>query len=68
MGREWRGVWEGKDAPVGLDTRVDVDAAVAACREMLEKVRRDGKEGGREGLKVVPHREAGPYCCWFHLL
>ena len=48
------------DAPMGLETSVDVDKVVTVAAGSF-----DGNRGVGREAKILPHHEGGTYCCGF---
>ncbi|PVH80970.1 hypothetical protein DL98DRAFT_515098 [Cadophora sp. DSE1049] len=66
---EDEGTWEG--SPMGLVTGVDVEKVVGDAKRAVnagsveQKQNVDGEEGGKLKVQIIPHFEAGNYCCGF---
>lgn len=65
---ENEGMWEGM--PVGLGARFDVERVAREARsavnsEDLNKYKTTAKEEEKLRVQIVPHFEAGNYCCGF---
>ncbi|KAG4440553.1 hypothetical protein IFR05_003969 [Cadophora sp. M221] len=68
---EDEGLWEG--SPVGIMTRLDVNRVVCDAKRVvnadfvdaLKKVDGDTNVEGKLKVQIIPHFEAGNYCCGF---